>query len=252
MPIFDSAGVPIHYRDQGTGPAVVLVHGFAASARSNWEETNWISFLGAQYRVLALDCRGHGLSGKPHERETYGPENMGGDIIRLLDHLGIRRALLMGYSMGAAISLHTVLSHGSRFRALVLGGIGTGPGGMAERGRTQRIAQALLAEDPSSISDQMAREFRRFAEANRNDLKALAACIAHDRPDFSPARLATISIPAMVVIGTKDTLVGSAEELARAIPGAELVELEGRDHLNAVGDKRYKEAVARFFAAAPP
>ena len=261
MPIFDSAGVPIHYRDQGTGPPVVLVHGFAASARSNWEETNWISFLGARYRVLALDCRGHGLSGKPHEREAYGPENMGGDIIRLLDHLGIARALLMGYSMGAAISLHTVLSHPTCFRALVLGGIGTGPGGMAERGRTQSIAQVLLAEDPRPIIDkmardfgrvaEMAREFRRFAEANRNDLKALGACIAHDRPDFSPARLATISIPVMVVIGTKDTLVGSAEELARAIPGAKLVELEGRDHLNAVGDKRFKEAVERFFSSAP-
>jgi pimeloyl-ACP methyl ester carboxylesterase len=98
----------------------------------------------------------------------------------------------------------------------------------------------------------MAREFRRFAEANRNDLKALGACIAHDRPDFSPLRLASISIPVMVVIGTNDTLVGSADELAHAIPGAELVQLEGRDHLNAVGDKRYKEAVARFFTAAPP
>ncbi len=252
MPIFDSAGVPIHYQDQGGGAPVVLVHGFAASARSNWEETGWIGFLSAKYRVLALDSRGHGLSGKPHEREAYGPENMGGDIVRLLDHLGIGRARLMGYSMGAAISLHTVLSHGSRFRALVVGGIGSGPGGMAERGRTQRIAQALLAEDRSSIGDEMEREFRRFAEANRNDLKALAACIARDRPDFSPARLASISIPLMVVIGTKDTLVGSADELAHAIPGAELVKLEGRDHLNAVGDKRYKEAVERFFAAAPP
>jgi len=262
MPIFDSAGVPIHYLDQGAGPPVVLVHGFAASARSNWGETGWIAFLSAKYRVLALDCRGHGLSGKPHEREAYGPVNMGGDIIRLLDHLGIGRTLLMGYSMGAAISLHTVLSHGGHFRALVLGGIGTGPRGMAEPGRTHSIAQVLLAHDPRLILEkmardfgrmaEMAREFRRFAEANRNDLKALGACIAHDRPDFSPARLATIRIPVMVVIGTKDTLVGSADELAREIPGAELVKLEGRDHLNAVGDKRYKEAVARFFSAAPP
>ena len=251
MPIFDSAGVSIHYQDQGAGAPVVLIHGFAASVRSNWEETGWISFLGASYRVLALDCRGHGLSGKPHEREAYGPENMGGDIIRLLDHLGIGRAMLMGYSMGAAISLHTVLSHGARFRALVLGGIGTGPGGMAERGRLERIAQALLAQQRDSIADEMAREFRRFAAANRNDLKALAACIAHDRPDFSPQRLASIRIPVMPAIGTKDMLVGSADELAHAIPGAELVKLEGRDHLNAVGDRHFKEAVARFFADAP-
>ncbi|MGD0075377.1 MAG: alpha/beta hydrolase [Candidatus Binataceae bacterium] len=251
MPVFDSAGVPIHFQDNGAGPPAVLVHGFAASARSNWEETRWVSFLAANYRVIALDCRGHGMSGKPHESEAYGPENMGGDIIRLLDHLGIGRALLMGYSMGAAISLHTVLGHPTRFRALVLGGIGSGPGGMAERGRIPRIAQALLADDPRSLSDEMERQFRRFAEANRNDLKALAACIMRDRPDFNPALLGTIDIPVMVVIGTRDTWVGSADDLARAIPGAELVRLEGRDHLNAVGDKRYKDAVARFFGGAP-
>lgn len=251
MPIFDSAGVSIHYRDQGAGAPVVLVHGFAASARGNWEETGWISFLGANHRVLALDCRGHGLSAKLHEGAAYGPENMGGDIIRLLDHLGIERALLMGYSMGAAISLHTVLNHSARFRAMVIGGLGTGPGAMAERGRLERIAEALLAEDLASISDQMAREFRRFAEANHNDLRALAACILHDRPDFGPARLASIRIPVMVAIGTEDMMIGSADELADAIPGARLIKLEGRNHLNAVGDRRFKQAVARFFAAAP-
>jgi pimeloyl-ACP methyl ester carboxylesterase len=261
MPFFDSAGVPIHYRDQGAGPPVVLVHGFAASARSNWEETGWFAFLGAKYRVIALDCRGHGLSAKPYDREAYGPVNMGGDVVRLLDHLGIERALLMGYSMGAAISLHTMLTHGERFRAVVLGGIGIGPGGMAERGRIHSIARVLLADDTKAVLDEiareserhanMAREFRRFAEANYNDLKALAACIAHDRPDFSPERLASITVPVMVVIGTKDNMVGSGDDLANAIPGAELVTLEGRDHLNAVGDKRFKEAVARFFDAAP-
>jgi len=262
MPFFDSAGVPIHYRDQGTGPPVVLVHGFAASARSNWEEPGWIAYLAAKYRVVVLDVRGHGLSGKPHEREAYGRENMSGDVVRLLDHLGIERALLMGYSMGAAISLNAVLNHRERFRASVLGGMGIGAGGMAEPGRIHSIVQVLLATDPKPILDQIAREsaalagtareFRRFAEANHNDLEALAACIAHERPDFAAARLASISIPVMVVIGTKDNLVGSAEELARAIPGAELVELEGRNHMNSVGDQRYKEAVARFFADAPP
>jgi len=261
MPFFDSAGMPIHYHDHGDGAPVMLVHGFAASARSNWEETGWFKFLTEKYRVIALDCRGHGLSAKPYERGAYGPENMSGDVVRLLDHLGIERALLMGYSMGAAISLNAVLSHAARFRAVVLGGIGIGAGGMAERGRIQSIARVLLADDTGAVLDEiareserhanMAREFRRFAEANYNDLKALGACIAHDRPDFSPARLATIQIPVMIVIGTRDNMVGSADELANAIPGSGLVKLERRDHLNAVGDKHYKEAVARFFAAAP-
>jgi len=178
---------------------------------------------------------------------------MAGDVVRLLDHLKVPRALLMGYSMGAWISLKVVLSWPQRIRAVVLGGIGggSGTGSMADPRRRQVIASALLAERAEDVTDPIPRQFRQFAEANRNDLKALAACMSGDRPLLDPATLGAIRIPVMIVVGTKDELVGSAEPLAAAIAGAELVKLEGRDHLNAPGDKRYKEAVARFFAAAP-
>ena len=178
---------------------------------------------------------------------------MAGDVVRLLDHLKVPRALLMGYSMGAWISLKVVLSWPQRIRAVVLGGIGggSGTGSMADPRRRQVIASALLAERTEDVADPIPRQFRQFAEANHNDLKALAACMSGDRPLLDPATLGAIRIPVMIVVGTKDELVGSAEPLAGEIAGAELVKLEGRDHLNAPGDKRYKEAVARFFAAAP-
>jgi pimeloyl-ACP methyl ester carboxylesterase len=251
MPSFDSAGVKIHYEDRGSDEPVVLVHGFAANARNNWEIPGWYEALAPKYRVIAMDCRGHGLSEKPHDKEHYGTDTMAADVIRLLDHLGIRRSLLMGYSMGARISLEVIMKYPERIRAAVLGGIGTGLGGMAEPGRREGIVKALLAEKLEDVINPVARQFRQFAEANRNDLNALAACMAGDRPAIGRAELASIRVPVMVVIGTKDTLVGSADELAAAIAGAQLVKLEGRDHLNAPGDKRYKEAVAKFFAGAP-
>ncbi len=251
MPSFDSNGVVIHYEDRGTGAPVVLVHGFASNIKGNWGDTGWLDFLSANYRVLAIDCRGHGQSAKPHEAEAYGAANLAGDVIRLLDCHGIRRALLMGYSMGAWISLYVATSYPERLRAVVLGGIGGGPGGMADRERRDAIVKALLAERIEDVTAPMPRQFRQFAEANRNDLKAMAACMKGDRPALDPAVLGAIRLPVMVVIGTRDELVGGGSPLADAIPGAELVKLEGRDHLNAPGDKLYKEAVARFFAAAP-
>jgi pimeloyl-ACP methyl ester carboxylesterase len=100
MPIFDSAGVPIYFEDRGAGDPVVLVHGFASNADNNWGVTGWLDLLARSYRVVALDCRGHGKSGKPHDVADYAGTIMEDDVVRLMDHLSIRRALLMGYSMG--------------------------------------------------------------------------------------------------------------------------------------------------------
>ena len=251
MASFDSDGVRIHYEDLGAGEPVVLVHGFASNARYNWGITGWMKVLSERYRVIALDCRGHGESDKPHDRAAYTMERMGGDVIRLLDRLGIRRALLMGYSMGARISMWLLLAHPERFRAVVLGGVGAG-GRMGEAGRRKRIVEALLAADKSAIADETSRLFREFAEANRNDLAALAACMgAEHGPGAGSSAFASVKVPVMIVVGTRDTLVGDAEPLQKMISGSKLVKLDGRDHLNAPGDRLYKEAVVKFFGEAP-
>ena len=110
MPFFDSAGIKIHYSDVGAGEAIVLVHGFASTVEHNWGGTGWIAALSEKYRVIAVDVRGHGLSDKPHEPGSYRYASMGADVTRLMDHLGIERALLMGYSMGASIAIELMLS----------------------------------------------------------------------------------------------------------------------------------------------
>jgi pimeloyl-ACP methyl ester carboxylesterase len=250
MPFFDSDGLKIHYEDRGSGQPAVLVHGFASNAKNNWGITGWFDLLGRDHRVVALDCRGHGQSDKPHERAAYTATAMEGDVIALMDHAGIRRALLMGYSMGGRISMGLLVRYPERFRAVVLGGIGQVVA-VNDPARRASIVEALLAPDASSVRAEIGKQFRRFAESNRNDLKALAACMGADRTTISATALANNRVPVLLAVGSKDTVVASTRALATAIGNSRLVEIEGRDHLNTPGDQRYKEAVLEVFAAAP-
>ncbi len=250
MAYFDSNGVRIHYEDQGSGAPVILVHGFASNAENNWGITGWYKTLTPHYRVIALDCRGHGQSDKPHDAAAYSGTTMGDDVIRLMDHLGIKRALLMGYSMGGRISMGLLARHPERFRAVVLGGIGAGAG-VTETAARDTIVKALLAEDKSKIEAKQARLFRDFAELNHNDLRALAACMGSGPQPVTANQFARNDVPVLVVVGTRDDLIPKPEDLANMIPMARLLRLEGRDHLSAPGDKLYHQAVTKFFESAP-
>jgi pimeloyl-ACP methyl ester carboxylesterase len=245
MPYFDSAGVRIHYQDEGQGDVVMLVHGFASTAEHNWGGTGWIAALSQRFRVIAPDVRGHGLSDKPHASEAYGYANMGADVTRLMDHLGIERAPLIGYSMGASIAIELMLSQEHRFRAIVLGGIAYDDGLEEQRDR-DAIAEAYRAEDPATIKSPVAKAYRRFAESMPNDLKALAALIDAKRSPFDPAKLAAVRLPVLIVVGSNDNAIGDPQPLPKMIPGARLVMLEGRDHMTAPGDARFKEVVLEF------
>jgi pimeloyl-ACP methyl ester carboxylesterase len=246
---FDSDGVTIHYETSGDGKPIVLVHGFASSLKGNWVATNWIEALQPVRRVIALDCRGHGESDKPHDPAAYGGENMSGDVLRLMDHLNVAEADLFGYSMGAAIAAHLLAHHGERFTSVVMGGIGNvfqSTGGE----RAQVINDALLAEDPSTIKNPVAAAFRAFADLNpNNDLRALAACAMRTRQPMDPADFADVDMPVLIVDGEDDVLATNPGELAATIPGARLVMIPGRDHLTVVPDPRFKEEVLAFLKA---
>jgi len=250
MPYFDSAGVRIHYRDEGAGEALVLVHGFASTAEHNWGGTGWIEALSSpKFRVIAPDVRGHGLSDKPHQPEAYGYASMGADVTRLMDHLGIARALLVGYSMGASIAIELMLSRPERFSAIVLGGIAYDDG-LEDKADRDAIAAAYRAADPATIRSPVAKAYRRFAESMPNDLHALAALIDAKRAPFDRDRLAAVRMPVLIVVGSNDNAIGDPDPLAKMIPGARLVMLEGRDHLTAPADPRFKQVVIDFLGAA--
>ena len=242
---FDSDGVQIAYDDVGEGPPIVIVHGFASDRTSNWRRPGWYRALtGAGRRVIAIDCRGHGESGKPHDPEAYGHRAMAEDVIRLLDHLGIETADLMGYSMGGAVAMQLLAEHADRFEAVVVAGVGSHVvEGLPGRGV---IADALEADGVEEVETDLGRRFRLFAEEGDNDLLALAAVMrARDAP-VGPERLAEVSLPVLVVAGSADDLVDDPGNLAGMIPGAEAVTVPDRDHMTTVGDPRFREAVLDF------
>ena len=247
MPHFSSDGVDIHYIDEGPreGQPMLLIHGFASNIKTNWVDPLWVKVLtGNGRRVIAMDCRGHGQSAKLYRLEDYGSPLMAEDARHLLDHLGIARADVMGYSMGARITAFLAMNSPSCVRAAIFGGLGINMvRGLAGTGP---IAHALEADSIDDVTNSTARTFRAFAEATKGDLKALAMCIRSARSVISAEMLATITCPVLVAVGTEDVIGGSATELAALIPGAEALELQGRDHMRAVGDRSYRLGVEDF------
>lgn len=250
MQTFTSDGLEIAYTDEGSGDPVLLIHGFASNTRVNWQNTSWFRTLRhAGYRVISIDNRGHGESAKPHDLAVYGAPVMSGDALGLLNHLGIEKAHIMGYSMGARISAFLTIKHPERVATVTFGGLGYNMvRGMAGTGP---IAHALEAASIDDVTNPTARTFRAFAEQTGSDLKALAACIRSSRDPISAEDVGRISCPVLVVVGSLDVVGGSAEKLAELIPGARAVVLQDREHMKAVGDAGYKEAVLAFLKANP-
>lgn len=245
---FTSDGVEIAYLDVGSGAPVLLIHGFASNVSANWIDPGWVRTLTrAGYRVIAFDNRGHGRSEKLYDEAAYGAGIMAEDARRLLDHLGIAAAHVMGYSMGARIAAFLMEAHPERVLSAVFGGLGINMvRGLAG---AKPIAHALLAPSLADVTNRTAQTFRAFAESTGSDLRALAACILSSRGPVTPAQLQRIRVPVLVAVGTEDVIGGSAAELAALIPGARALAIEGRDHMRSVGDRQFKEAVVAFLAS---
>jgi len=242
---FNSDGVEIAYSDDGEGEPVLLIHGFASNVSTNWIYPGWVTTLtNAGYRVIAYDNRGHGQSQKLYDEADYGAPIMAGDAQRLLEHLGLAEAHVLGYSMGARIAVFLALQNPQLVRSMIVAGMGINM--VRGFGAPGPIAAALEADSADDVASITARSFRLFAESTGGDLKALAACIRSSREKISEETLADLFVPTMVAVGSKDVIGGSASALADLIPGAEALEIPNRDHMKAVGDKVFKAGVLRF------
>lgn len=251
MPSFRNGSVEIAYLDEGEGDPVILVHGFASSKNTNWVYPGWVSTLTkAGYRVVALDHRGHGESTKLYDPEDYHIGVMAGDVRALMDHLGIARADMMGYSMGGRITAYLGERDPQRLRSAILGGIGIGL--IEDIGRPgENVAEALEAASLEDVTDPVGRMFRTFADQTRSDRRALAACMRGSRRLMTREEAERISVPVLIAVGTTDDIAGSAHRLAEVIPGSQVLDIPNRDHMRAVGDRVYKEGVLAFLAKRP-
>src|SRR6185436_6640745 len=258
---FDSNGVGIHYVDSGRGVPVVLLHGFTGTYARHIEMPGLSTALQtAGYRVIGIDCRGHGDSGKPHDAAQYGLE-MVRDVVRLLDHLGIDRAHVVGYSMGGAIALQLLVRYPERLRTVSLIGSGwEGENPQQIRSEMLALSEAFSKRDATALirgvsaGGQTALSDQQVAAANaalfaRNDGDALAAAAKGLIPlfDVPTQALRSTKIPVIAITGERDLRnLPSAKRMSGVVPSLELVELPGATHATSV--KSSTEHVVAFLA----
>jgi pimeloyl-ACP methyl ester carboxylesterase len=239
---FDSAGVRIRYVDRGAGAPVLLVHGFTASIETSWIDTGVLPDLVRDHRVIALDLRGHGKSDKPRDPLAY--EELGMDLIRLLDHLGIERAHVVGYSLGGIIVAKLLTSHPERFSSAVLGG--------AAYRRSRSEASDLAAEaaaremedtglyralvvstaptdEPPPTGEIIRARSRRIASAG--DVRAHAALMRSRRAFVvADAEIATVRVPTLAIVGAADPALPRVRAMQRRWPGLQIAVVAGATH----------------------
>jgi pimeloyl-ACP methyl ester carboxylesterase len=235
-------GLELAYLDAGEGDPVVLLHGFAADHYSNWVATGVVDALvSAARRVIALDARGHGASAKRHDPRAYANDAMVRDVQSLFDHLSLVDVDVVGYSMGSIVA-GRLAPREPRVRSLVLGGVG-GDWGDQRPLDVVAIADALEKDDPSGIDSRLASAFRNFVDHTGADRLALAA-LQRSR-EGETTDVSAISVPTLILAGDADQLAGSAEALARRIPGAISRTLDG-NHLSVVRDPQFSQSIVTF------
>jgi pimeloyl-ACP methyl ester carboxylesterase len=261
-PSFDSDGVRIHYLVQGKedGEPVLLIHGFTANSEGQWEPV--LKVLAKDYKVIAMDCRGHGGSEKPHDPKKYGLE-MTKDAVRLLDHLKIDKAHVVGYSMGAGITLQVAARYPERVRTATLGGAGLP---LPERATLMEsladsleqgkglgpLIVALTPKDKPRPTEEQIKAIDAALLA-RNDSKALAAVIRGGLDDkelaLSDEKIKGIKVPMLALIGEVDPLRAGVDELKKRLPDVKVVVIDKADHITAFGREEFVSGLKEFLDA---
>jgi pimeloyl-ACP methyl ester carboxylesterase len=257
---FNSAGVNIHYIVEGKGEPVILIHGYAADIDTNWGQPGIIRGLSGDYKVIAIDIRGHGQSDKPHDAAAYG-SRMVDDVIRLMDHLGIGKAHIAGYSMGGIITEALMADHPDRLLTAAIGGAGwRDPHDRGEEQLMNQLADSLkqgkgigpliVALSPPGAPPLTPQTIeminQRFLASN--DPLALAAVARAQLPPVKEAGIRGSRIPVLALIGEADPLKADVDRFTGMLPNLKIVVIPGANHLNAFGDPLFLSSLKSFLA----
>jgi pimeloyl-ACP methyl ester carboxylesterase len=253
---FDSNGVRIRFVEQGSGPAIVLMHGYTGTLDRHFVANGVFANLTKDHRVIAIDLRGHGKSGKPHEPSAYG-EELARDVVRLLDHLKVQRAHVLGYSLGAFVAGRVATMHPER----LLGVIYVAGLPLRDVSVMETFAQDSVKELESDLpfrslvtalqppgatppsEDDMRKAMAPLVAAN--DVKAFAALWrGYQTLAVTDTQLAAINVPSIVITGSDDINAAGVPELNKLHPRIKTVVVEGAQHGGPQGVMRRAEFMA--------
>jgi pimeloyl-ACP methyl ester carboxylesterase len=222
---FDSNGVKIHYIVAGKGEPVVLIHGLYSSAEINWQLPGIFRELAVDHQVIALDLPGHGHSDTPQKEEAYGLQ-MVEDVILLMDHLKVKRAHVVGYSLGGIVALKLTSRHPDRVRSLLLGGMGW----LREGGVIQKVWERLGTRDHTRPPAVFFEGVARLA--------------------LTRAELKKINAPVKVVIGDNDPMRELyVVPLERARKDWPVIEIKDASHITCIMKKQFRDEIVRWVKA---
>jgi len=239
-------GVKIHYIEDGQGPTVILIHGYTGSAYSNWVALGIFGDLAKNHHVIAIDMRGHGKSDKPHDPALYGGDRMATDVLELMDSLHISKAHFAGYSMGGGITGQLLAKAPERFLSASFGGSGV-------READPAAAKASIEMDKKCVNPREAAASDNLRHAPDRDDVALddvqkgraAKPSTWPQPD-----LTKVSFPVQAVNGECDAFYSKTVRMKRELKSFQNVVLTGDQHLTAVEDPKYRQAVVAFINGA--
>jgi len=260
---FDSAGVPIFYTDQGAGIPIVLIHGFGVQGDLNWRWAGCVRALTQRgFRVIVMDARGHGRSGKPHAPEAYGAE-MADDVVRLLDHLGIQKAHVAGYSMGGFITLKTIIRHPDRLLSGVICAAGWGVIDEHYRALFSEIVDAIEQRrvfdpithwlEPGKKAARAQCAAANFFMRSTNDLPAIVNVFkTFEDLSVDEAELRENAVPTMTLVGTHDGIREASDRLPGVMANHTLVYVPRGNHITTIMHPNFMREMLHFLRANSP
>lgn len=253
MPKLHRDGVDIYYEIHGSGPALLLTHGYSATSRM-W--TGQIAPLAKTHTLIVWDMRGHGESDYPADQSAYSEDHTVADMAALLDHAGATKAIIGGLSLGGYMSLAFYRRYPERVRSLLI--IDTGPGFKKDDAReawnqNARKRADTLEKDGLAALKTGSAERALAVHRSADGLARAARGMLTQRDANVMELLPNIKVPALVVVGADDTpFIAASDYMAAKIPGAQKAVIPNAGHASNIDQPQaFNDAVMSFLAKLP-